>query len=184
MTLVHEPPVELTTPLGSATLDAVDAGALPDADVVAWLSEHLAALERVVQPALRRMLPDRQLLHAQHVRTRELERALRRLHQRTSGDGGAMHLPLDLVRDQVRDRLAAHVHGEQLLEAELRATLTDPEWDELAARYGRVVEAAPTRPHPAAPHSGWTGRLAFGVLARLDRLLDDLDARAVHEPPR
>ena len=170
--------------LGRAALDAVDTGAAPDADVVAWLSEHLTALERVVYPAARRALPDRRALHDQQSRSHDLEHALRRLHQRVNGDGGAMHLPVARLREEVRDLLAQHVAGERRLEAQLRAVLMPAAWDDLAARYRRVADAAPTRPHPHAPHVGWTGRVAHGVLAQLDRLLDGLDARPVHDAPR
>src|SRR3954447_16961798 len=99
MTTLHEPPVtadldiDLDRVLGHAAVDAVDTGTAPDADVVAWLSEHLTALEQVVYPAARRALPDRRALHEQQARTHDLAHALRRLHQRVNGDGGAMHLP-------------------------------------------------------------------------------------------
>jgi hypothetical protein len=192
MTLVHEPPADTavhTAPctdpaLGGAALDALDSGATPDADVVAWISEHLTALEQVVYPAARRALPDRRELHAQRARAHDLEHALRRLHQRVSGDGVAMHLPVTRVRDEVRALLCAHTAAERRLEAQLQAALPSAGWDELAARYRRAVEVAPTRPHPHAPHSGWTGRFAHSLLAQVDRLLDGLDARPVHDPPR
>ena len=183
MTAVCEVPAEAVTSLGSVALDAVDTGAASDADVVAWLSEHLAALEQVVHPAARRVLPDHRALPAQQARTHALAHALRRLHQRVNGDGGAMHLPVARLRDEVRDLLSTYTAGERQLEAQLRAVLTPSAWDELAARYRRAVDAAPTRPHPHAPYSGWTGRLAQGVLAQLDRLLDGLDARPVRDAP-
>ena len=179
MTMTSEP----VTRLGSAALDALTARTTADSDLVAWASEHLSALEQVVYPAARRLLPDRAPLQAQQVRTHDLEHALRRLHQRVSGDGAAMHLPVARLRDDVREQLSAHDAGERQLEEQLRAALTPDAWDELAARYRQAADAAPTRPHPHAPQSGWTGRLAQGLLAHVDRVMDGLDARAVHEPP-
>ena len=161
----------------------VTVGTTPDIDVVAWTSEHLAALEQVVYPAARRVLPDPTTLHAQQVRTHALGHALRRLHQRISGDGAAMHLPIDRLRNDVRELVAAHEEGERELEDQLRAVVSEAAWDELQVRYQRAAAAAPTRPHPHAPHSGWTGRVVQSVLASVDRVLDALDARPVHEAP-
>jgi hypothetical protein len=180
MTMTSAPTTQ--APLGSYLLDALTAPA-PDIDVVAWAGAHLTALEQVVYPTARRVLPNPVALQAQQVRTHELEHALRRLHQRVNGDGATMHLPVARVRDDVRAQLVAHGAGERALEEQLRAVLPTSGWEELEARYRRAVDAAPTRPHPHAPHSGWTGRLARGVLAQLDRVMDGLDARPVHQPP-
>src|SRR5690349_17895940 len=114
--------------LGSPVLAVLDPATTPDAVLVAWLSEHLTALELVVYPAARRVLPDRREPRGQqalaHELAHDLEHALRRLHQRISGDGGAMHLPVARLRDEVRDLLSAHADAERQLESQLRAVLS------------------------------------------------------------
>jgi hypothetical protein len=180
MTLTQEP---LATCLGSAVLERLDSGVAGDADVVTWISGHLGALEEVVYPAARRQLLDQQAVQAQLAQTRAVEHALRRLHQRVSGDGAAMHLPLARVRAEVSERLHAHDAGERELEAQLREAVGADAWGDLVARYRQALDTGPTRPHPNAPHTGWRGRIARSILTRVDRLLDALDARGVHEPP-
>ena len=180
MSLASEP---LATCLGSAVLDRLDNGGAGDADVVTWVSEHLAALEQVVYPLARRHLPGQQLVPVQEAQARGVEQALRRLHQRVTGDSAAMHLSLTGVRAQVQERLRAHEVGQRELEAHLREVLGPDAWADLVRRYRHALGTGPTRPHPSAPRTGWSGRLARSVLTRVDRLLDALDARSVHEPP-
>jgi hypothetical protein len=183
MTVTTEPPVTSATCLGSTVLTRLNTGTLSDSDIVTWVSEHVAALEQALYPVARRHLPDQQLLRTQQVQTRAVEQAVRRLHQRINGDGAAMHLSLPRVRAEVHDRLRTHEQGERELEDQLRATVGAQAWDDVVLRYREALDSGPTRPHPNAPHDGWSGRVARSVLTRVDRLLDALDARSVQEPP-
>lgn len=181
-------PATLSTPAtalfaGCAGRDALIAQPPRHADAIAWLSAHLATVNTVIVPAIRRTLPEaehRAQLSAHSRALHQLEYELRLLHGRLNGDSAMAHLNPDRVRAVVLTRLDAQRALQEQLLAELQQAVTAEQWGQLIGRYAKQVLHAPTRPHPHLPHTGPAGRLA-GRLARAgDRLLDVVDSRPVH----
>lgn len=153
--------------------------------VVAWLSGHVAALDRVIYPAAGRHLPAaRQATDWQRARTRSLERTLRRLHAHLNGDASAPLRELHRLHSQLLQTLAEHNEGALDLLVRLQQALPAQDFEGLMARYEAGMQNGPTRPHPGIRHSGLAGQLAYRAAAVCDRVLDVLDSRAVHAAPR
>ena len=175
---------DTTLRVASAAARALDQARPEYADVVGWLSRHLAALDRVVYPAAARQLPHaRPVIHAQRARGRELERVLRGLHAHLNGDGSAPLRELPRLHSQLQQTLREHSQGERRLHEQLRRTLPAQDWERLTVRYRATLAHGPTRPHPFNPHAGLAGRLAYRAAAAVDRLLDVLESRPVHPLP-
>ncbi len=154
-------------------------------DVVAWLSGHVAALDRVISPAVSRHLSwARRATTMQQARTRQLERTLRRLHAHLNGDAGTPLPELHRLHSQLLQTLAEHDHGAQALILQLQQSLAAQDFQGLIDRYEAGSRHGPTRPHPGISHSGLVGHLAYRAAAVCDRVLDVLDSRAVHPIPR
>lgn len=165
----------------SAVTRALDQVRPEYADVVVWLSQHLAALDRVVYAAAARQLPQsRHAIRAQRASGRDLERVLRRLHAHLNGDGSAPLRELTLLHRQLQQTLRKYSEGERRLLEHLSRALPAQDWDRLTARYRASLAHGPTRPHPFTPHAGVAGRLASRAAAAVDRLLDVLESRPVH----
>jgi hypothetical protein len=161
---------------------AADRGAARDA--IVWLSAHLAALHGVIYPVAARHVPGTSpALRDQQHRSRALALLLRRLHAQLSGDGAAAAEDVPSLRGAVLGALREHTAGEQELTGLLRAALTSEQWQELVGAYRSRLRSGPTRPHPHTPGTGLVGRLAYGMSARVDRVLDVLDSRIVRPVP-
>ena len=172
---------DATFSVAAATARALDQARPQYTDVVVWLSQHLAALDRVVYPAAARQLPHAgQVIHAQQTRGRDLERVLRRLHAHLNGDGSAPLRELTGLHRQLLQTLGEHSQGERRLLERLSCALPAQDWDRLTARYRASLAHGPTRPHPFTPHAGVAGRVASRAAAAVDRLLDVLESRPVH----
>lgn len=155
-----------------------------DRDAIAWLSEHVATLDRVVYPVAARHLPVAcSALRSQRERSRALALLLRRLHAQLDGDGAAAPEDVPSLRRTVLAALHEHTAGEREMTAELRAALTAAQWQSLAGSYAARLQHGPTRPHPHTPRSGLAGRIAYRVSALVDRVLDVLDSRAARPVP-
>src|SRR3954469_338901 len=104
--------------------------------VVPWLSTHVAALEHVIYPAARRVLPAADL--APHLElTRRLEHVLLLVHQSLSGDGRGRDVD---VTDRLRDVADAHVAGLTALQAQLETSLSAEQWSDLVERYDAALD--------------------------------------------
>lgn len=152
-------------------------------DAVVWLSAHLAAVDRVVHPAIRRHVAGaedalREQERAQHA----LHRALRALEQVAAGDALAARTDVAVVQAEVVSLMAAHAAGEHLLLAALARSLGADGTAVLAERYARAVAHGPTRPHPHTPHRGALGTVMYTIDRLRDHLLDVLDSRHVPIP--
>ncbi len=151
-----------------------------DRDAIAWLSEHLATLDRVIYPVAARHLPAASAaLHSQRHLSRTLALLLRRLHAQLDGDGATAAEDVASLRRAVLAALREHTAGDREMTAELRAALTAQQWQDLTGRYTSRLQRGPTRPHPHTPRTGLSGRLAYRVSALVDRTLDVLDSRAI-----
>jgi hypothetical protein len=148
-------------------------------DVVAWLSAHLAALDRSVYPTARRALPDGSRLVANNraIAVR-LTRTLRVVERRHSGDGLASGLNADRLFSNLRSLVDEHHVAEGQLIDRMMEVLSDTEQDALISSYESALEHAPTRPHPHLHRGG----LMFRIDGLRDRILDAMDGRNVPVP--
>lgn len=153
---------------------------------VGWCSAHLAAVDRVLYPAVLRHLPKRRrAVRAARAQDRRLQQAVFRLDRRLTGDATLDHIPLADLRDEVRAALQAHAEVEAGLVDDLCAVLPPPERRALTQRLSVVMGTSPTRPHPHVRHTplsplvGWCDAL-------VDRARDAMDNRAdpLGRPPR
>lgn len=176
----------------SATIEAAHQRALralteqkAPLDTVIWLSAHLAAVDRVVLPAVRRHVPGTSAAIKDQERiSTEMQHALRMLEQLLAGDALARRHDRSALTDAVAALLSRHAAGEhQLLDALARA-LSPEEATRLEERYERAISDGPTRPHPHSAHEGVTGRAQFMFNRARDHVMDVLDARHVPLPKR
>lgn len=152
-------------------------------DAVVWLSAHLTAMEHVVYPSARALLPrDRQALDTQRRLTRRMQGVLRQLEQLWTGDALAQHDSGDRLRCELEVLMAEHERLEHDLLSRLEASGTHETGVDLADRYHRAIGRGPTRPHPHGPRQGRLGRLVYTFDAARDHLLDVLDSRHVPLP--
>lgn len=161
-------------------LDALDGGNAMDA--VVWLSAHLAACQRTVHRTAARTPGAAHALSAIRAADLELERVLRRVEQRHSGDSLAAQLDERRLDDALRHALARHSSTECDLVGGLVERLDSADVDGLMESYDDALRHAPTRPHPHTPHRGFLGALAFRVDAIRDKVMDTMDGRHVPAP--
>jgi hypothetical protein len=152
---------------------------------LAAVSRHLAAVDEVIMPLVRRRLPDghdkcRTYLDA----ARDLEQSLALVKARLYGATYASHMPWPRVWHDVQQRLERHNEMESALVTELLPQLDAGEHDELARRVYRSEVRAPTRPHPLIPHTGLAGALARRMWSVADRFWDTAEGRVIPEPVR
>ena len=153
-------------------------------DVVAWLSGHVAGLDRVIYPMADRELPKaRQATAMQRNRSCQLEQIVRRLHAHLNGDAGTPLRELHRLHRQLVHSLDEHHQGVQALLRQLQSSLPDQDFQRLIAQYEASSQHGPTRPHPSIAHAGLVGQLSYAAAALCDRVLDVLDSRAVHPFP-
>jgi hypothetical protein len=151
-------------------------------DAVAWMSAHLATVERMLLPRIDAVLHDdagiaelRRLGAAVYVATRRLEQ----IH---AGDGQLRRIDAARLRHLALHAIDEYETAEHRLVCHLSDQLDETERAQLASAYLTTLAAAPTRPHPHAPHRGLLGALAFRVDAARDRVLNTLDSRPVPIP--
>jgi hypothetical protein len=148
-------------------------------DAMAWLSAHIAAMDRAVYPVVRRSVPQgKEIVAHQRVVAAKLCRTLRVVERRHSGDVLASGLDSGRMLGVLHEHLVAH----QIVQAELvdalERELSDAEQSIVITAYQRALEHAPTRPHP---HLG-RGPLMFRLDAMRDRVLDVMDGRTSTVP--
>ncbi len=145
--------------------------------VVAALSRHLSAEEQYLYPAVRKVVPDGDLLADRELaEDHDLLVILRRL------DGAG---PDDASFDELAGDVAAavrrHVDADA---AELLPLLTQMAPVEDLIRIGNRVEtaeeAAPTRPHPSTPSRPPWNKVVDPVVAVLDKARDAMSRRTTY----
>jgi hypothetical protein len=148
-------------------------------DVVAWLSAHIAALDRAVYPVAKHALADGQQVVAKlREITARLTRILRVVERRHSGDVLASGLNSDRLFTSLRTLVDEHHIAQNQLVDRLVDTLSEAEQSELIRSYESALEHAPTRPHPHLSRGG----LMFRLDSLRDRILDAMDGRHVPVP--
>jgi hypothetical protein len=150
-------------------------------DGIAWLASHLVAIDRTIYRRASHLDGAAQsLVEEQRRLSHELERLLRVLERHATGDMLMAGMDVVAIRQQILRLVDEHEGRLRSLIELLRTQLSVAEQRSLAADYIEVLQHAPTRPHPAAPHHGLLGALAVRVDAVRDRIRELLDA---HEVP-
>jgi hemerythrin superfamily protein len=142
--------------------------------VIAELMRHAVAEEMYVYPAMRDHLPDgeRRVQHDidEH---QQLVEIMKELEDVDAADPTFLETlgSLDRVlRDHVSDE-----ESDQF--PQLRAALTHEQLIEIGAKVEAAKKAAPTRPHPSAPHSELFHKTVGPGVGLVDRLRDKLTGR-------
>jgi hypothetical protein len=152
---------------------------------LAVASKHLGAVDAVLMPAVRRSVPDGgQVVHDYLRVARELELALAHVKAREYGSVFQAGRSWSSVWSDVGVSLAAQRRSEGDLVDRLAAHLDRAALDEVAERLYRAEVAAPTRPHPYAPHTRLPGLVARKVMHAADLFWDAVEGRMVPEPTR
>jgi hypothetical protein len=153
---------------------------------LATLSRHLAAVEDVVYPELRKRIPDGRAVSAEQIHlARQMELVMRMIEGTFYGDAYAIAVPRSLLWDDIASQFEEHDAAEQQVIRWLEEALDDQEQENLAEDFAKAVERAPTRPHPYSPHSAVLGRLSHKLWALADRALDTMDGRIIPtQPPK
>jgi hypothetical protein len=152
---------------------------------LAVASKHLNAVDAVLLPEVSRAVPDgdhrvHEYVHA----TKTLELALAHLKAREYGSVFDAGRSWSSVWPEVGAALADHRHRELELGELLAAGTSDDALDALANRLHRAESAAPTRPHPYAPHTGLLGLVSRRLMHAVDSFWDSVEGRMAPDPPR
>jgi hypothetical protein len=152
---------------------------------LAVASRHLGAVDAVLVPAARRSVPDgAQVVHHYLDVARELELALAHVKGREYGSVFQAGRSWSSVWLEVGETLAAHRRSEGDLVARLAARLDRSALEEVTDLLYRAEVAAPSRPHPYAPHTGLPGLVARKVMHAADLFWDTVEGRMIPEPER
>jgi hemerythrin superfamily protein len=142
--------------------------------VIAELMRHSVAEEMYVYPAMREQLPDGEN-KVQHDldEHQQLVEVMKELEDVDASDprfletlGRLEQVLRDHVSDEERDQFP-----------QLRAVLTREQLVEIGAKVETAKKAAPTRPHPSAPHSELFHKTLGPGVGLVDRLRDKLTGR-------
>ncbi len=145
--------------------------------VVAALSRHLSAEEQYLYPAVRRVVPDGDLLADRELaEDHDLLVTLRRLDGVRPADPS-----FDALAADVAAAVRRHVEADA---AELLPLLTQMAPVEDLIRIGNRVElaeeAAPTRPHPSTPSRPPWNKVVDPVVAVIDKARDAVSRRTTY----
>ena len=142
--------------------------------IIAELMRHSVAEEMYVYPAMRDHLTDgeRKVQHdvEEHQQLEEVMKELEGLDAADSRFLEAFGRLEQVLRDHVSDE-------ERDDFPELRARLPREQLVELGRKVEAAKKAAPTRPHPAAPHSELFHKVVGPGVGMVDRLRDKLTGR-------
>jgi hemerythrin superfamily protein len=142
--------------------------------VIAELMRHSVAEEMFVYPAMRDHLPDgEQEVEHDIEEHQQLVEVMKELEDVDAADArflervGRLQAVLrDHVTDEERDQFP-----------QLRATLSREQLVEIGGKVAAAKKAAPTRPHPNAPHSELFHKTLGPGVGLVDRLRDKLTGR-------
>jgi hemerythrin superfamily protein len=160
-----------------ALIPGADAGTRRDmADtVIAELMRHSVAEEMYVYPAMRKHLPDGDAKVEHDVEEhQELEEVMKQLEGVDSADPQFVE-----VLGRLTSVLADHVSDEEDEQFPLlRLSIPADELVEMGKKVEIAKKAAPTRPHPTAPHSALFHKTLGPGVGLVDRLRDALTGRS------
>ncbi|HEX6149723.1 hypothetical protein [Nocardioides sp.] len=150
---------------------------------MAATSRHLAAVEAVVLPSVRRTVPDGAALVHDYVHAaRQLEHTLALIKGRLYGEAYAVHLAWPTLWDTVRTQLAEHNRIERQMVEELIGYGDPTDVEALPRKVFEAETHGPTRPHPVLPHTGFLGLVARRIWTLADRFWDSAEGRVIPEP--
>ena len=143
--------------------------------VIAELVRHSVAEEMYVYPAMREHLPDgeSQVQHdvEEHQKLEEVMKELEGLDAADARFVEALGRLESVLRDHVNDEESKQF-------PQLRAQLPSEQLVEMGKKVETAKKAAPTRPHPSAPHSELFHKLVGPGVGMVDRLRDKLSGRS------
>ena len=154
---------------------------------LATLSRHLAAVQEVLYPAVRRHLPpEGKAWVADQVHlARHIERVMRVIEGSLYGEVHDLLLSRQQMWDELIRLLDDHDRAEEEAVAVLLQRLTPDQQESFGAAFAGAVRRTPTRPHPYSPHSQALGRWSNRMWSLADRAMDEMDGRVIpHEPPK
>lgn len=142
--------------------------------VIAELMRHSVAEEMYVYPVMRDRLPngDEEVKHDtdEHQQLEEVMKELERVDANDAGFFEVMGRLEELLRDHISDE-----EDDQF--PQLRSTIPHDELAEIGRKVETAKKAAPTRPHPSAPHSELFHKALGPGVGLVDRLRDKLSGR-------
>jgi hypothetical protein len=153
---------------------------------LATLSRHLAAVEDVVYPEVRKRFENGRAIAAEQIHlARQMELVMRMIEGSFYGDAYSIAVPRVVLWEDMAAQLDEHAQAEQEIISRLGEALDGNQQEALAASFAKAVERAPTRPHPYSPHSAVLGRLSHRLWALADRAMDTMDGRIIPtQPPK
>ncbi|WP_148574979.1 hypothetical protein [Nocardioides caldifontis] len=150
---------------------------------MAATSRHLAAVEAVLLPCVRRVVPEGdQLVHDYLAAARKLEHTLAVVKAKLYGEVHAVHLEWPALWSRVQAELVEHDRLESRMVEGLVEHGDAAEVDGLAQKVFEAEKRAPTRPHPHLPHLGVLGGVSRRVWAVADRFWDTAEGRVIDDP--
>jgi hemerythrin superfamily protein len=172
LTTDHREVLELVDRIPSA--DAAGRRDMADT-VIAELMRHAVAEEMYVYPAMRKHLPDGDAAVQHDVEEhQELEEVMKQLESADSAEPRFLEV-LSRLEAVLRD----HVSDEETEQfPQLRARIPTDDLVEMGKKVETAKKAAPTRPHPAAPHSALFHKALGPGVGLVDRLRDALTGRS------
>jgi hemerythrin superfamily protein len=142
--------------------------------VIAELMRHSVAEEMYVYPVMRDRLPngDDEVKHdtEEHQQLEEVMKQLESVDANDAAFFDVMSRLEEVLRDHVSDE-----ENDQF--PQLRSTIPQDELVEIGRKVEAAKKAAPTRPHPAAPHSELFHKALGPGVGLVDRLRDKLTGR-------
>ena len=152
---------------------------------LAIASKHLSGVDAALLPVVRKRVPNGSHVIHDYLRTaRELELALANVKAREYGSVFQAGRSWQSVWSHVGTALEAHRNSEFELCRLLAEHLDSSELDQLTERLYQAETAAPSRPHPYAPHTGLRGVVSRRVMHAADAFWDAAEGRMVPEPVR
>jgi hemerythrin superfamily protein len=143
--------------------------------VIAELMRHSVAEEMYVYPVMKDRFPDGdEVVQHDTQEHQELEEVMKELEGVDSADAQFLQV-LGRLEEILRDHVTDEESGQF---PRLRAELPREQLVEIGAKVETAKKAAPTRPHPAAPHSELFHKMVGPGVGMVDRLRDKLTGRS------
>jgi hemerythrin superfamily protein len=142
--------------------------------VIAELMRHSVAEEMYVYPAMRDHLPDGERQVQDDIEEhQQLVEVMKELEDVDASDARFLE-----TLGRLEAVLRHHVSDEESEQfPQLRARLTREQLVEMGTKVEAAKKAAPTRPHPSAPHSALFHKTVGPGVGMVDRLRDKLTGR-------
>jgi hemerythrin-like domain-containing protein len=143
--------------------------------VIAELMRHSVAEEMYVYPVMKDRFADGEAV-VQHdtQEHQELEEVMKELEGVDSGDPEFLRV-LGRLEEVLRDHIDDEESGQF---PRLRAEVSHEQLVEIGSKVETAKKAAPTRPHPGAPHSEAFHKMVGPGVGMVDRLRDKLTGRS------